>query len=540
VESGFVVGAFAAQTTVRQPPAWQGGQHPSPGQPASTHEVREHPQGRWRIVRIAGWVALTIQLVVMLIVSGHFYHRFDLSLDFTMFHQAWYEIAHGHLDPQATFIHLSFWRDQSGFIIWLLAPIYYLYPHAIDLLWIQDLAAVGAELVAFLWLVEALERRPSSLKLRQWLVPSVTLILMLANPWIYLTIIQDFHVETLTTLFLVLAGREVWRQRPARAWIWVGATLLTGTVGGLSVVALGLAAVLARQPAIRRQGLAIAAVGIGWIGLIVSLPADLGGGANTYAYLEGPGPQPSGVRGLFALGTGLLSHPGRAFHMIGDRTHLLYENLAPFGFVGVLWPWAGVVILFLLLVNVLNLNPAFIAPSFQNFSIYVLGAAGSAMVVGRTIDWRKGRLIALFLAGVLVVNALFFSIHRLPHISIFSVTPSAAKELGSVLERTPSDAEVISSFGVSGRFGGRRFIYVFSAANSGIVGAPPHPTLPVSARTVVFVITPYQGNEPVNVIPAIPYIRDQLHTQVLTERAGVYAYLWHPPAGVRTVTLPFS
>lgn len=525
---------------MRQPSTGRSEQDLTPGQSAFTGEVGEGRPRRWRIVRLGGWVALTIQLVVMLIVSGHFYHRFDLSLDFTMFHQAWYQIAHGNLDPQATFINLSFWRDQSAFIMWLLAPIYYVYPHAIDLLWIQDLAAVGAELVAFLWVVEALERRPSSLKLRQWLVPSVALILMLANPWIYLTIIQDFHVETLTTLFLVLAGREVWRRRRARAWIWVGATLLTGTVGGLSVVALGLAAILARQPAIRRKGLALAAIGIAWIGLIVSLPADLGGGANAYAYLEGPGSQPSGVRGLFALATGLLSHPGRAFHMIGDRTHLLYENLAPFGFAGLLWPWAGVVILFLLLINVLNMNPAFITPSFQNFSIYVLGAAGSAMVVGRVIEWRKGRVIALLLAGVLVVNAVLFSVHRLPHIAIFSVAPSAATELSSVLERTPSNAEVISSFGVSGRFGGRRFIYVFSAANSGIVGAPPHPTLPVSARTVVFVITPYEGNEPVNVIPAIPYIRDQLHTQLLTERAGVYAYLWHPPAGVTTVTLPFS
>jgi hypothetical protein len=196
---------------------------------------------------------------------------------------------------------------------------------------------------------------------------------MLANPWIYLTIVQDFHVETLATLFLVLAGRELWRQRPSRAWVWAGATLLTGTIGGLSIVGLGLAAVLAGSSAIRRQGVALAAVGLAWIGMIVTLPADFGGGANAYAYLEGTGSRQSGVGGILALGTGLLGHPGRAFSMIGNRIGLLYENFASFGYVGVLWPWAGVVVVVLTMVNVLNMNPAFIMPSFQNFSLTCSG-----------------------------------------------------------------------------------------------------------------------------------------------------------------------
>jgi hypothetical protein len=489
---------------------------------------------------MVGWSILTAQLIVILIVSAGEFGHFNLSFDFAIFHQAWYEIAHGNIDPQATFLGTPFWRNESAFIIWLLAPLYYLYPHAIDLLWVQDLAAVGAELVAFLWLVEALERRHASHGTNVWITPYVALALMLANPWIYLTIVMDFHVETLATLFLVLAGRELWRHRPARAWIWAGAALLTGTVGGLCVVGLGIAGLLARAPAIRRQSLAFLAVGFGWIGMIVGLPSDLGGGADAYVYLKGPGTQPSGVRGLLALGSGFLIHPDRAFNVITARANLLYENFAPFGYAGILWLWAGPVIIVLAMVSVLNSNRSFISPSFQGFPYYVLGAAGTAMVLARIGEWKRGRLLALLLAAGLAANAIFFSVSRMPQVfHWYTVTGGAADQLGHVLDRTPADAEVISSFGIPGRFAGRRQIYLLAPPHSGLVGAPPHPSLPVRERTVVFVFAPYDGNAAVNAVPAIPYVRDQLQAQVLTERAGVYAFLWHPPPGIQTVVLPF-
>jgi hypothetical protein len=165
------------------------------------------------------------------------------------------------------------------------------------------------------------------------------------------------------------------------------------------------------------------------------------------------------------------------------------------------------------------------------------------------MHWRWCRFIALMLAVGLVVNAVTFSLERLPHIpcandacsvALPAVTPAAASKLSSVLQKTPRDAEVISSFGVAGRFAGRPAIYLLGFANSGLVGSPPHPTLPVSTKTVVFVFAPYQGIEPVNVVPAIAYVRDQLHAQVLAEGAGVYGFLWQPLPGVKTVTLPIS
>jgi hypothetical protein len=60
-----------------------------------------------------------------------------------------------------------------------------------------------------------------------------------------------------------------------------------------------------------------------------------------------------------------------------------------------------------------------------------------------------------------------FSIDRLPQaFGYCPVTATAANDLSVVLDRTPADAEVISSFGISGRFAGGRFIYLLTYANS--------------------------------------------------------------------------
>jgi hypothetical protein len=89
------------------------------------------------------------------------FSRFALTPDFAQYQQAWYMIAHGTISPldsvQST--PFPFWQNHSEFIMWPLAPLYWLWPHGPVLLWVQDAATVAAEAVAFTWICEIAERK---------------------------------------------------------------------------------------------------------------------------------------------------------------------------------------------------------------------------------------------------------------------------------------------------------------------------------------------------------------------------------------------
>lgn len=144
-----------------------------------------------------------------------------------------------------------------------------------------------------------------------------------------------------------------------------------------------------------------------------------------------------------------------------------------------------------------------------------------------------GRVTALVLGAALLVNALVLAVERLPHIRRVSVSSAAAHELAGVLGETPRNAEVISSFGVMGRFSARRYIYPLIRVDQ---------SFPVFTRDVVFVFAPAQGNNggvaPSAVTADIVAIEHSLHARLLANSSGVIALRWAPPAGVDSVQLP--
>ena len=109
-------------------------------------------------MRRLGYVVLGLQLAGFLVWSTLLYRRFALTSDFAIDHQAWFLIAHGHLHPYGTLQGFPFWQDHSEFLLWPLALLYWVWPHGVTLLWMQDLGVVGAEAVAFTWLCEIAER----------------------------------------------------------------------------------------------------------------------------------------------------------------------------------------------------------------------------------------------------------------------------------------------------------------------------------------------------------------------------------------------
>ncbi len=110
---------------------------------------------RW--ARSVGWALLGAQLLGMLVFSTVQYKRFTLTGDFANYSQAWWAIAHGHLDPFSTGLGVPFWKNNGEFALWPLSLLFYLHPHPVVLLWVQDIVVVVTELIVFRWILAVIE-----------------------------------------------------------------------------------------------------------------------------------------------------------------------------------------------------------------------------------------------------------------------------------------------------------------------------------------------------------------------------------------------
>jgi uncharacterized membrane protein len=202
-------------------------------------------KARWRrMILVGGTAVFGFQLLFLLANSLRIYHRFALTQDFASYYQAWFLIAHGHFSPYDSIFGMPFLKSHFELLLWPLFLIYWLYPHGVTLLWLQDLAMVGAEIVALLWALDAMDRHPD-LGLPPRVVASAGMVaLLVLNPWFYRSAAFDFHLEAFATLFAVLAARNMYGGRHPRALLWVAVLLLCGDLGGLYAAGLGLSAIL--------------------------------------------------------------------------------------------------------------------------------------------------------------------------------------------------------------------------------------------------------------------------------------------------------
>ena len=193
------------------------------------------------LLRRIGFVALAIQLLLLGAFSYVQYRRFVLTADFAQYAQAWYMIAHGHINPWDSITRAPFWRNNGEFVLWPLALLYYVHHYTLDLLWAQDVAVVATEAIAFTWALEALAKNRVRVARRSLhVIGGALLVGLLLDPWVYATISFDFHTEPFAALFAVLCGWSMWRGRYRRAVLAGAACLLCYGPAGLYVAAVGL------------------------------------------------------------------------------------------------------------------------------------------------------------------------------------------------------------------------------------------------------------------------------------------------------------
>jgi len=488
--------------------------------------LRDHA----RFVIVTG--GLATQLAVLLSTAGREYAQFNLSFDFGIFHQAWQQIATGTLDPQITLLGYPYAESHLELIMWPLSVLYWFNRNdGLTLLWITALAIVATEAIALRWVVAAARRR----RLAPAVVTSLTfaaLLLFLANPWPYRAAVEDFHLQALGTCFAMAAGYDLWSGRTRRCWVWVVLALGCGDVAGTYIAGIGLGVALVEVER-RRAAVALIATGLGWVAIVAALGANRGSALSGYAYLAGTTTLEPGIGSALSVAKGMISHPGRPIAELHRDWPLIHDNLAPTGWLGLLNPWVGGVLVLVLLENALNDAPAFITPGFQNLPIALFGVTGTALaVIGLASRFPRHRWYVGGVALAVTIAALAFDFTNHDELHPFRIGSAAASQLDAVRSATPSDAEVIATFGVVGRFAGRDSIFAIHR---------PGMTIPISSRRVIFVLAPRLGNQPVPppiIASTSRYVAEELGARPIIEGPEVWAYEWRPGPNRRTVTLP--
>ena len=510
--------------------------------PTAARSAAIRPHGRsWpahgrRYLRIGGAIVTAAWLAGLVVFSTVLYQRNNLTADFATYNQAWTLIGQGHLNPFATIYGgYPFIKSDLELIIWPLALLHLITPQPIVLLLIQDLAVAACGFIVFVWIADYLEWR----RVGWWVtvaISTMVLAVVIVNPGIYQTLLYDFHIEPISTVFILLAARELWWGRFRRAWIWIAVALLCGSFAAITLVGLGLSALLAGR-ATRRQGVLVLAAAIGWLGVISLLGADTGSGLNNYAYLAGR-THLSGTTGIALVLGAIFSHPSRVVTIVHERLHYVWLLIKPVGVVGLASAWGFGVPFVVMLTDLLNSQYEFIFQAFQNFAVFFFLLFGAVTVlVWLAQRLRLGWLFAATIGVAVSVVALTYGATTSPgniQWAVSRVGTAQAAALNSALARTPPQAEVIATVGIMGRFAGRPAVYWYGPG-----GRPP-----ITARPVVFVFDPANENtipqaNPADDEAAIGFVRGTLGARTILDQAGVVALEWQPPPGITHLRFPW-
>lgn len=474
-----------------------------------------------------GWVGVALLLVqglAMLAWSTLLWQRFALTRDYSINNQAWWLIAHGHLDPFSTLLGYPFWQNHFSLITWPLALIGVVFPNALVLLLLQDICLVGAEIVAWRWIREVTATRLGG---QGRLLAGMGLVLLLANPWAWWSISFDYHIQVVAVLFAMLAAYDLAHERH-RVWIWVVLTLLCGDVAATWVAGLGLAALLAGRRW-RRQGIALVALGVTWVALVTVNHADLGSTViANYGYLAGPGV----THNLMSLVSGIAAHPTGVFAALWRHRLDIWANLAPGGLIGIASPWVLGPALPILLADNLAPGNLFAQPTFQNVLLYVVVPLGTVLVLARM--HRRWPRLALGLGALVVANAVAWSVVWAPQIpgTWLHVSPATTAVLAQADGAIPPSAEVVASQGVVGRFSDRVLVYAVLS---------PSQRIPLRTRDTWWVVAPSVGIETESSADGAALIAElagPLHADLVLQGHGVWVFHWMPPAGLQSIVVP--
>lgn len=432
-----------------------------------------------------------------------------LQGDFAIFYQAWYLIAHGHLNPFSTMVGQPFWKDHLATAMWPLATLGLISQSPMVLKVVQDLASAGADLIGALWmldLVRAEKRKP----LTSRVVLAAGIAALALNPWTFNSDAFDFHFYTLSELFLMGSLYAFYKGRRGLGVLLALLICTGGDVNATYAFGAGVSVMLAK-PRFWKEGLLVAAASLAIVVSMHAAGAGTGSGiSSAYGFLNQGGGSENSV---LAIARGIVTNPETVLRVFWDNRLRVYANLGPDGWVGYLSPWAIGPWSALLLENVLYSGAhgvgqsRFSLPGFQFSGGYALLALGTTWIILALGRLFRSERVALVAGAVIGLNALGWAVAWLPHLPETWVRlPVALGRQVEAFDRTPDDVQLEASAGVVGDVAGRALVHQFFGCYS----------YPVYSKQMRFILTPYSG---INV--ATPEESADTIAQLLDSRAHV-------------------
>lgn len=469
-----------------------------------------------------------LQGIVLLAISIFLSSRFDLTRDFATFEQSWFLIAHGHINPFSTIFFEPFWVDHLEWIMWPLAATYFVYPHPLTLLLVQDIGIIGSELFAFSLIKYSIQKGNGYLGRNASRLRWLGLILLVANPWVYYSVVFDFHFHSLAALWVLGTTWAFTFDKRIMGVCFALLCVATGNVYILFLVPVGIVLVLWHR---RRAGVLICLVsvivflleetmfyhGLGGLGFPVALAASAKHGLIHQS-------------GALKVLSNIWSIGFRIPRAMWAGRMNFYANLGPDGFISLLSP-AGLLVPGMALAESSLGGVLFSQPGTQNFIAYgflAVGTVGFLVWLARRVSHVIPPLIVLLLA-----NELFWSASGISAIRYRTAVPSseAAKALTALSNSIPATSEVVASQSIIGGFAEREYVYLFT------------PTIPIRTQQLYFVVTAYNGigrDNTSNILARISFLASLRGVKLVMNRAGIWAFEWMAPRDTRMISLSYS
>ncbi len=432
--------------------------------PAAAARLASREQGE-RACRGLLWLAVSAYVAVFASLTFRLYDRFaTTSYDLAIFDQAAWLISRGHppFDPIFVTVRgLPLLADHFSLVLYLLAPLYWLWPSAKTLLLAQTLALALGALPLYALARKRLGSAPWALLL------AAAYLLYPALEW---SGTYEFHPDTLATPLLLAAFWFLEGRRRGPYLLCLALALTTKETVGLTVLALGVYALRTD----RRLGLATLALGAG--GLIVALltiRAFNGGAPSAFFALYGP--DGAGPGSLLRTA---LTHPlvfvGR-LGTVGNGVYV-FQLLYPLAFLPFLAPEVLVLALPALLLNLLSARPVMHTIQHQYTALLTPLLLLAALAGAERARRWGNRWTPLLLAGV-VVAGLASAGDQGPLVAgrqwLSAGLPAAAvRETDGLLGRIPEGASVSASAGLLPHLDHRRRVYAFPNPFQSVASGP--------------------------------------------------------------------
>jgi hypothetical protein len=494
-----------------------------------------------------GYLLLFLQLLAQGWWSQVQISHFAATQDFANVEQAISQIAHGVLDPHSTiqgwvngvpvggtasFSHqLYFWQDHSEFIVWPLSLFQLVWPHPVTLKWLQDLAAFGAQAIAFRWITElAATSVPRARAEAAATLVGAGAVLLAVDPGFLAANTFDVHTEAFAAFAALGTARALYYGHRT-VWIWLIAGLACGDVGAGYEAAVGLSALFLGRRWLR-PGLLITAGAVGWNQLL----GAIGGTKGTrvwvvYANLMNPVTQlnPRALPNVGTLLGNVIQHPGRVVSTLWANRDSAWKNIAPGGIFG--WLWLPVLIPAVVVLSQAQLSRVWdiYEPGFQSIAAYALIPVGTVAILLAGLRARRAatRVLTLIVAAGLAGNTIAWAATLVPRVTQrWSVPAPAVSALRRVSAMIRPDDEVIASQGIAGVFAARASIYPY-LMGSGL-------TVPVQEPHIWVIFAASAGIEPVKPTQTdgdILALLEDGDARLKLDQSGVWAFEVSPPRG---------